>query len=55
MFLIVSLSNSVCPLPYLLGIISQTVMFGWVDGEGGGNSGGGNSHPGGTIQNGAMC
>lgn len=55
MLSIVSLSNSVCPLPYLLGIISQTVMFGGLDGVGAGRGGGGNSHPGGTIQNCAMC
>lgn len=32
-------------------MISQTVMFGGLDGEGGAEGGGGNSHPGGTIQN----
>lgn len=58
MLVIVSLSvrnNFVCPLPYVLLMMSQIVMFGGEGGWGDGRGGGGNSHPGGTIQNCATC
>lgn len=60
--LLVSLSvmnDSVCPLPYVLLMISQTGGFGGFGPGGGriggGEGGGGNLHPGGTIQNCAAC